>query len=412
MIAGGTTCASPGCPTASTELYYNSFFYYPTYPTGNMTVARFGQTATLLTNGQVLFAGGFDSCASSCISDQTTELFDPVAVTFTSSQNLSTGRSGHTATLLTDGSVLLVGGINNGLTLSSTDSYQRASLAPAQLVSITVSQSNPITVGQTSVLSATGNFSDGSTSPLQSVIWSSSSPSVATISNAAGSAGIVNALSAGNTTITATVGTIVGSTTITATASLVSITVTPSSQTVTIGSNQPLTATATGTYADGSTLDVTSQTTWGTSNTSIATVLENPGSPAVLVPATAGTTTLSASVGTISGSTTVVVNAPIAPVPPNIGTVSPAAGAAGTQVTITGSGFGATQGSGMVWLGTNLGTVVSWSDTQVVANVSTGSSSGVAQIQQTNGASNSVTFTINTAAIVGVSPNNGLPGTQ
>lgn len=412
MVAGGTTCNTPSCPTASTELYYSGFFYYPTYPTGNMTVPRSGQTATLLTNGQVLFAGGFDSCASSCISDGTTELFDPLAVAFSPSQTLSTGRSGHTATLLTDASVLLVGGIDNGVTLSSTDLYQPASLASPQLVSITVSQSNPVAVGQTVFLSAIGNFSDGSTYPLQSVIWSSSSPSVATVSNAAGSAGIVNTINAGTATINATVGTIVGSTTITATTPLVSIAVTPSSQTTSIGSTEALTATATGTYADGSTLDVTSQVTWSSSNTSIAAVFEIPGNPAVVVPAAPGTTTVSASLGNVSGSTTVTVNMPLAPVPPSISAVSPTSGAAGTQVVITGSGFGATQGSGKVWLGTNLAVVISWSDTQVVATVSTGSSSGVVEIQQSSGDSNSVPFTIGTATIAGVSPNNGLPGTQ
>ena len=36
MIAGGSTCSSPGCPTAITELFSSSYFYYPTYPSGNM----------------------------------------------------------------------------------------------------------------------------------------------------------------------------------------------------------------------------------------------------------------------------------------------------------------------------------------------------------------------------------------
>jgi len=138
LIAGGSTCATPGCPTSVAELYDNGSFYYFSYPTSNMTVSRWDQTATLLTNGQVLLVGGYDSCASSCISDRTTELFNPQSESFTSSQALSTGRSGHTATLLTDGSVLIVGGINNGVTLSSTDSYQPSSLALPQLAVITI----------------------------------------------------------------------------------------------------------------------------------------------------------------------------------------------------------------------------------------------------------------------------------
>jgi hypothetical protein len=85
---------------------------------------------------------------------------------------------------------------------------------------------------------------------------------------------------------------------------------------------------------------------------------------------------------------------------------------AGTQVTLSGSGFGSQQGNGVVQLGTGLGSVVSWSDSQVVANVSTGSSSGVAQIVQNNLASNTVAFTVNTATIGNVTPSGGLPGTQ
>jgi uncharacterized protein YjdB len=418
MIAGGSTCSSPGCPTATTELFYSSYFYYPTYPTGNMTVPRFGETATMLTNGQIFLAGGYDACSTNCTSDATAEVFDPLAFTFTSSQALSTGRSGHTATLLADGSVLIVGGINNGTTVSSTDSYQPASLALPQLASITISPSNiPVAVGATLSLNATGYSSYaslyGSGAPsLQSVIWTSSSPSVATVSNAAGSAGIVNALSPGTTTITATDGTIVASTHITVTSSLVSIAITPSNPTVSVGSTQPLQLRATGIYADGSTADLTSDASWTSSNSSVATVFDIPGNPAIVVPASVGTANIAATFGNVTGSTTVTVNMPLAPAPPMVTGVSPTSGEAGTQVTITGSGFGATQGSGAVWLGTNLGIVASWSDSQIVANVATGSTSGVAQVQQSNGASNSVPFTVITATITGVSPNNGLPGTQ
>ena len=418
MIAGGSTCNSPGCPTAVTELYASGRFSYPTYPTGNMDASRWDQTATLLSNGQVFFAGGYDSCSTLCVSDATTELFDPLAFTFTTSQALSTGRSGHTATLLADGSVLLVGGINNGLTLSSTDSYQPASLALPALASISISPSNPpIAVGANVTFTATGYNSGGgvwnnSKSPLQSVIWNSSSPSVATISNAPGSAGIVQALSSGTTTITATIGTITASTDVTVTSSLVSITVTPSNPTVAANSTQTLQLTSTGNYSDGSTQNLTSDVTWSSSNTSIAAVFDVPGNPAVLIPVASGSATIKASYTGVSGTTPVTVTMPLAPVPPLVTGVSPTSGAAGTQVTITGSGFGATRGNGTVWLGTTLGAVISWSDSQVFATVSTGSSSGVAQIQQSNGASNSVSFTINTAVINSISPNNGLVGTQ
>ena len=417
LIAGGSTCGSPGCPTATTEEYTtNGYFSYTTYPTGNMTVARFDQTATLLTNGSVVLAGGYDSCATLCTSDSTTEIFNPYAGSFTTSQSLSTGRSGHTATLLTDGAVLLVGGINNGVTLSSTDSYQPASLAPTQVASIVITPANnPLSLGDTLALTATAYdaYTDN-LGPLQSVIWNSSNPAVAGVSNAAGSAGIVNSLSVGTTTITASVGTISATAQITVTVPLVSITLSPSNTSAVLNSfTQPLQFTATGVYSDGSSKDLTSFASWSTSNSAVVKFLPNwpVTDPMPVVPAGVGSANVSATFDGISSSTTVTVTMPLTPAPPMVTGVSPAIGEVGTQVTISGSGFGTSQGSGIAWLGTTPASVVSWSDSQVVATVSAGSSSGVAEIQQ-GSPSNSVPFTVNTAALTGISPTSGLPGTQ
>jgi uncharacterized protein (TIGR03437 family) len=67
----------------------------------DMTVARGGHTATLLTNGKVLIAGGGTSSA---------ELYDPSTGSFTATGNMITARRYHTATLLADGRVLIAGG--------------------------------------------------------------------------------------------------------------------------------------------------------------------------------------------------------------------------------------------------------------------------------------------------------------
>ncbi|MFZ0308533.1 MAG: kelch repeat-containing protein, partial [Candidatus Sulfotelmatobacter sp.] len=414
VIAGGSTCTTPGCPTSVAELYDNGSFYYFSYPTSNMIVSRWDQTATMLTNGEVLFAGGYDSCTSSCVSGGTTELFNPSGDSFASGQALSTDRSGHTATLLTDGSVLLVGGINGGVTLSSTDSYQPSGLALPQLASITIAPSNqPMVLGTTLLLTATGADAYGDNlGMLQSVIWNSSSPSVATISNAAGSAGIVNSLAVGTTTITASVGTISTSTQVTVTAPLASITLSPSSPTVSLNSPQELQLTATGVYSNGNTTDLTAYVSWSTSNSSVATVIPNPAVPGIVAPLAVGTANITATYGSVNGSTPVTVVAQTVPTPPSITNVSPTAGTAGTQVTVAGSGFGSPQGNGIILLGSALGTVVSWNNNQVIATVNTGSSSGVAQIQQNGLSSNSIAFTVDTALISNVSPAGGLPGTQ
>ena len=97
---------------------------------------------------------------------------------------------------------------------------------------------------------------------------------------------------------------------------------------------------------------------------------------------------------------------------PNIASVTPTTAIAGTQITITGTGFGASQGSGNVWLGSTYGVVVSWSDTQVVANVASGSKSGVAQVLQGGVWSNTVNLTVSTPNIASVTPTTAIAGTQ
>jgi hypothetical protein len=79
---------------------------------------------------------------------------------------------------------------------------------------------------------------------------------------------------------------------------------------------------------------------------------------------------------------------------PHIAGISPTSGSAGTSVTFTGTGFGASQGGGAVWLGSTNGQVSSWSDTQVVATVASGSLTGVARTQQNATWSNAFAFTV------------------
>ena len=116
--------------------------------------------------------------------------------------------------------------------------------------------------------------------------------------------------------------------------------------------------------------------------------------------------------GVASNGVNFSVSAPTTPAAPSVTSVSPTSGTAGTQVTLTGSGFGESEGNGTLLLGSTLGTVVSWHNSQIVATVGTGSMSGVAQVQQGGLSSNSVPFTVSTTAIDSIAPNNGMPGTQ
>ncbi|HEY6141509.1 MAG TPA: SBBP repeat-containing protein, partial [Thermoanaerobaculia bacterium] len=98
---------------------------------------------------------------------------------------------------------------------------------------------------------------------------------------------------------------------------------------------------------------------------------------------------------------------------PSLSSINPTSGVPGTQVTLSGSGFGAVQGTGSVWLGNKLaGSIVSWSDTQVVATVATNVATGSASVQQAGTWSNSIAFTIITPTISSISPSSGVPGTQ
>lgn len=73
---------------------------------GGMAVGRYGHSATLLADGQVLIAGGFTGESATA----SAELYDPVSRSFRRTGDLVSGRVRHTATLLADNSVLVVGG--------------------------------------------------------------------------------------------------------------------------------------------------------------------------------------------------------------------------------------------------------------------------------------------------------------
>src|SRR5262245_19752645 len=79
-------------------------------PTGSMSAPRSGHTATLLTNGRVLIAGGSGVGKNSEVPTSSAEIYDPSIGIFTPAGIMSAPRFFHSATLLPDGRVLIAGG--------------------------------------------------------------------------------------------------------------------------------------------------------------------------------------------------------------------------------------------------------------------------------------------------------------
>ncbi len=95
------------------------------------------------------------------------------------------------------------------------------------------------------------------------------------------------------------------------TSALTSITVTPVAPSVAVGANQQFTAT--GTFSDGHTSNVTQSVTWNSSNKTVATVSNATGTRGLASALAVGTTTIHAVAQSITGSTTLTVIAAQAP---------------------------------------------------------------------------------------------------
>ncbi len=88
-------------------------------PAGSLNVARRGFTMTLLPNGKVLATGGAGVIRADEPADNShlhsAELYDPAANTWSFAASMAIGRTSHTATLLTNGQVLVAGGYSEGV---------------------------------------------------------------------------------------------------------------------------------------------------------------------------------------------------------------------------------------------------------------------------------------------------------
>lgn len=118
LVTGGQVFTQ--IETASAELYDPATGTWS--PAAAMSDARQNQSATLLANGKLLVAGGFNQLGGSVTVLASKDLYDPVAGTWTRMNTLLTNpRAQHAAAQLPDGNVLLMGGINSGGVLGTTE---------------------------------------------------------------------------------------------------------------------------------------------------------------------------------------------------------------------------------------------------------------------------------------------------
>ena len=181
-------------------------------------------------------------------------------------------------------------------------------VSPPVLESLSLTPVNPfVVIGHAEQFTATGTFSDSSTQNLTSEVnWGSGTTSAATISNVSGSQGLATGVQDGTSTISAALDGITGTGVLVVTPVLKSIAVTPADPTVPNGESDGFTAT--GVFADNSTMNLTNYVTWASANTATATISNVAGSFGVASTLATGTSSISATFEGVTGSALLTVS--------------------------------------------------------------------------------------------------------
>ena len=244
-------------------------------------------------------AGSTDQfTATGTYSDGSNQILGNSVTWSTSNSAIASISSSGVATGTSHGSVVITA--TSG-TVSGT-----ANLTVTSLVSMAITVPlSTIEIGTTEQLRATGTFSDGSTQDVTSVVtWASSDVTKATISNSVPTNGLVQALKTGSSLITASSGGISAASTLTVNGgTLTSIVVTSPATTIPLKVVQQITAT--GTFSDGKTQDITNTVVWSSSQSAVASITVSGAVTALSV----GTATITATSGAVSGNVQLTVSA-------------------------------------------------------------------------------------------------------
>jgi trimeric autotransporter adhesin len=196
------------------------------------------------------------------------------------------------------------------LTIASTGcggGSSATTLAPPKtktLTTISISPAAPtVALGESKQLTATGVFSDASKQDMtKTVIWSTTEPSVASISLS----GLALGKLIGSAKVTATSDSVTATDTLAVgPAVVVSIAVSPESFSIPKGVTQQLSAVAT--FSDGSQKDVTHSATWSVAPTGIAAV----NASGILTGQEVGSATVTADLASVKGSDTLTVSSAV-----------------------------------------------------------------------------------------------------
>ncbi|HEY6620955.1 MAG TPA: Ig-like domain-containing protein [Steroidobacteraceae bacterium] len=321
----GTFQMMPGSLTGSGSVSTGTLTKLGTYSAQLMCSAAAGNNITSFTQAmvkvialasinvtppgpQVAAGGTAQLTATGTYTDGSTQNLSPAATWVTSAPSVATVAAGlvSCSASATAGGSATISATGATATGTTTGSTTVTCLAPV-LQSITIAPTQlTLPTGGTAQLMATGNFSSGPGQPLtNNVQWSSSVSSVATVSAMGLVTCTAGATMNGSSTITATSGTISASVGVTCQApQLKYIRIMPSRE-CEIRAGGKIQLTAIGTYASGVTKNLTSSASWTSSAPSVATVAAGLVSCKAPHSYYDGHASISASAGSVSGSTNV-----------------------------------------------------------------------------------------------------------
>ncbi|MGI6524726.1 MAG: kelch repeat-containing protein [Bdellovibrionota bacterium] len=123
LIVGGQSAITPAAIESDvTQLY--DYITDSWQESGSLNTARYGHTTTLLSNGHVLVAGGYNTTTDTYLSNA--EDYNPTDDLWTSSA-IQVARTNHSATTLLNDTLLLIGGKNSSGRLNSAEIYNGTS---------------------------------------------------------------------------------------------------------------------------------------------------------------------------------------------------------------------------------------------------------------------------------------------